>query len=150
MIFWRVIRFSDEIEATNWHSSGRWSCLPAVEWDVWPVGEVGARNVGKAACITLKLLLYYDCFVLENCFEKLFWGIMLAQWPLLHYHSFNTGLQTHEDLQSAGYFELGCETRTTGIFFREVPGKSEIYCYILINNKEVELIEHHTFLSLNI
>lgn len=96
MIFWRVIRFSDETEATNWDSSGCWSCLPAVEWDV---GEVGARNVAEAACITLKLLLYYDWFVLKKCFGKLLWGIMLPQWPVVHYHSFNTGLQTHEDLQ---------------------------------------------------
>lgn len=54
--------------------------------------------------------------------------------------------------KNAGYFELGCEICTTGILliFREVPGNSEVFCYILINSKGVELNEHHTFLSLNI
>lgn len=54
--------------------------------------------------------------------------------------------------KNVSYFELGCEICTTGILFifREVPGNSEVSCYILKNNKEVELIEHHTFLSLNI
>lgn len=149
MIFWRVIRFSDETEATNWDSSGCWSCLPAVEWDV---GEVGARNVVEAVCITLKLLLYYDWFVLKKCFGKLLWGITLAQWPVFIITHLTLGFKPMKTYKNAGYFELGCEICTTGILliFREVPGNSEVSCYILKNNKEVELIEHHTFLSLNI
>lgn len=52
--------------------------------------------------------------------------------------------------KNGGYFESGCEIFTTGILFifREVSGNSEVYRYI--NSKEEELIEHHTFLSLNI
>lgn len=55
-----MIRFNGETEERNGAVVGAGAAPTAVERDVWPVGEVGARSVRQAACITLKLLLCYD------------------------------------------------------------------------------------------